>query len=69
MMLCPLEPARRVRRSRVPIVMSFIHVLEGAPSFAPFAKGGLLRSKATTPLLFPIRFVFSANSVLSVSSA
>jgi len=28
------------------------HGLEGAPSFAPFAKGGLLRPNATTPLLF-----------------
>jgi len=35
-------------------------VFEGAPSFALFAKGGLLRSDASIPLLLILVFLFSA---------
>src|SRR5208283_5058173 len=40
------------RNSLSPQCITIPHGLEGAPSFAPYAKGGLLRSDASTPLLF-----------------
>jgi hypothetical protein len=42
------------------------HELEGAPSFAFCAKGGLLRSNVTNPLLCALAFLFSANSAAGV---
>jgi len=39
-------------------------VLEGAPSFAFFAKGGLLPSNATQLLLLAFGFAFSDNCEL-----
>src|SRR5208283_2490577 len=40
------------RNSLSPQCITIPHGLEGAPSFAPYAKGGLLRSDASTSFLF-----------------